>query len=100
MKETVTQDEAFAEVNKKADGVSTATLAETVGNEDKFEELFKHVGKLGEYWLREKILNLCGYEIWPPTHGDPRIKGPQPRIITRKQAEAIRKMAKDQESED
>lgn len=44
--------------------------------------------------LKEKILNLCGYEIWPPTHNDPRIKGPQPRIITRKQAEAIRNMAK------
>lgn len=44
--------------------------------------------------LREKILNLCGYEIWPPTHNDPRIKGPQPRIITHKQAEAIRNMAK------
>ncbi len=33
--------------------------------------------------LAKKILNLCGYEIWPPTHGDPRIKGPQPRIITK-----------------
>lgn len=56
MKETVTQDEAFAEVNKKADGVSTATLEETVGNENKFEELFKHVGKLGEYWEEVKVV--------------------------------------------
>lgn len=50
--------------------------------------------------LREKLLNLCGYEIWPPTHGDPRIKGPQPRIITRKQAEAIRKMAEEHRSDE
>lgn len=24
--------------------------------------------------LSEKILNLCGYEIWPPTHNDPHVK--------------------------
>ena len=41
--------------------------------------------------FREWLLNLCGYEIWPPTHGDPRIKGPQPRIVTRRQREAIEK---------
>lgn len=40
--------------------------------------------------FREWLLDLCGYEIWPPTHNDPRIKGPQPRIITRRQADALR----------
>lgn len=33
--------------------------------------------------LAKKILNLCGHEICPPNSGDPRIKGPQPRIITK-----------------
>ena len=36
-------------------------------------------------YMSEEILNLCGHEIWPPTHGDPTIKGPQPRIITKHQ---------------
>ena len=40
----------------------------------------------------ERLLNLCGYEIWPPTHGDPRIKGPQPRIITRRQKKWMEKL--------
>ena len=44
--------------------------------------------------FREKLLNLCGYEIWPPTHNDPRIKGPQPRIITKRQADALREMSR------
>ena len=39
--------------------------------------------------LAKKILNLCGHEIWPPTHGDPTVKGPQPRILTRRQWEAM-----------
>lgn len=39
--------------------------------------------------LSEEILNLCGYEIWPPMHGDPTVKGPQPRIITKRQKEAM-----------
>ena len=42
--------------------------------------------------FREWLLNLCGYEIWPPTHNDPRINGPQPRIITRRQREAMEKL--------
>ena len=45
--------------------------------------------------IRERLLNLCGLEIWPPTHGDPRVKGPQPRVITRRQREAIEKMQRD-----
>lgn len=42
--------------------------------------------------LSEKLLNLCGYEIWPPNSGDPRIKGPQPRIISKRQKEWIEKL--------
>ena len=42
--------------------------------------------------LREKMLNLCGMYWWPPTHNDPRIKGPQPRLITREQYERLMKM--------
>ena len=42
--------------------------------------------------LSEKILNLCGYEIWPPTHNDPRIKGPQPRIINKRQKEWLEQL--------
>ena len=45
--------------------------------------------------FREWLLNICGYEIWPPMHNDPRIKGPQPRIITRRQWEAIKKMRRE-----
>ena len=41
--------------------------------------------------FREWLLNLCGYEIWPPTHNDPTIKGPQPRIISKRQREAMGK---------
>ena len=42
--------------------------------------------------FREWMLNLCGYEIWPPTHNDPTIKGPQPRIISKRQRKAMEKM--------
>lgn len=47
----------------------------------------------------EKILNLCGYEIWPPTHGDPRIKGPQPRIISKRQKERLEKLQRENPSD-
>ena len=43
--------------------------------------------------FRELLLNLCGYEIWPPTHNDPRIQGPQPRILTKRQWNAVQKSA-------
>ncbi len=43
--------------------------------------------------FREWLLNLSGYEIWPPTHNNPMINGPQPRIITKRQADAMRAMA-------
>ena len=39
--------------------------------------------------LTEWLLGLGGMKIWPPTHGDPHIKGPQPRILTRRQWEAM-----------
>ena len=35
--------------------------------------------------IGEKLMNLCGMYWWPPTHNDPLVKGPQPRIVTRKQ---------------
>ena len=44
--------------------------------------------------LTEKLLELCGYKIWPPTHNDPTIKGPPPRILSRRQWEAIENMRK------
>lgn len=40
----------------------------------------------------EKLMNLCGMYWWPPTHNDPRIKGPQPRLVTRQQYERLMKM--------
>ena len=53
----------------------------------------RHRGNSFGEWL----LNLCGYEIWPPTHNDPRIKGPQSHIITRRQREAIEKLRRGNE---
>lgn len=47
--------------------------------------------------FREWLLSLCGYEIWPPTHNDPRIQGPQPRILTRRQWEVMQKMRSETE---
>ena len=49
--------------------------------------------------FREWLLNLCGYEIWPPTHNDPRIKGPQPRILTSRQREAMEKTRREWEND-
>jgi hypothetical protein len=49
--------------------------------------------------LSEKLLNLGGYEIWPPNSGDPRIKGPQPRIITKRQKEWIEKIQRENPSD-
>ena len=47
--------------------------------------------------LTEKLLELCGYKVWPPTHNDPTIKGPPPRILSRRQWVAIEKMRKENE---
>ena len=46
-------------------------------------------------WLRE----LGGMKIWHPTHNDPRVKGPAPRILTRRQWEAMEKMRRERENE-
>ena len=40
---------------------------------------------------QDSMLELTGYEIWPPNSGDPRIKGPQPRIISKRQKEWLEK---------
>ena len=45
----------------------------------------------------ERLLELAGFKIWPPTHNDPRIKGPQPRILTKRQWEAMEKMCRERE---
>ena len=42
--------------------------------------------------LRGKLMNLCGMYWWPPTHNDPPIKGPQPRLVTREQYEHLMKL--------
>ena len=47
--------------------------------------------------FRERLLELAGFKIWPPTHNDPRIKGPQPRILTKRQWEAMKKMCRELE---
>ena len=39
--------------------------------------------------LTEWLVELGGMKIWPPTHSDPTIKGPQPRILTKRQWEAV-----------
>ena len=55
------------------------------------------VHRLGRSF-REWLLNICGYRIWPPTHNDPRIRGPQPRVLTRCQWEAMEKMCRVRET--
>jgi hypothetical protein len=47
--------------------------------------------------FKEWLLELGGMKIWPPTHNDPRIKGPQPRILTKRQWEAMEKMHRERE---
>lgn len=49
--------------------------------------------------LTEKLIELCGYKIWPPTHNDPTIKGPPPRILSRRQWESMEKLRKEIESD-
>ena len=49
--------------------------------------------------FREWILELAGFKIWPPTHNDPSIKGPQPRILTKRQWEAMEKMRRENASD-
>ena len=40
--------------------------------------------------LREKLLNLCGYRIWPQNR-DPMIKGPQPRVLSSEAKAALKR---------
>lgn len=42
--------------------------------------------------FREWLMNMTGHYWWPPRSDDPTIKGPQPRIVTRKQYEALMKL--------
>ena len=48
---------------------------------------------------RDFMLKLAGCEIWPPNSGDPRIKGPQPRIITRRQKKWMEKLQRENPSD-
>lgn len=50
--------------------------------------------------LREKLMNLCGMYWWPPTHNDPRIKGPQPRLVSREQYEHLMKLREEHGEDD
>ncbi len=50
--------------------------------------------------LREKLMNMCGMYWWPPRHNDPRIKGPQPRLVTREQYERLMKMREEHGEDD
>lgn len=43
---------------------------------------------------------MVGVEIWPPSHNDPFAKGPQPRILTRRQQESMEKMRSEREVPD
>ena len=49
--------------------------------------------------LTEKLLELCGYKIWLPTHNDPTIKGPPPRILTKRQKEWLEKLQRENPSD-
>lgn len=44
---------------------------------------------------RDSMLKLAGCEIWSPNSGDPCIKGPQPRIITKRQEDWLEKLQRD-----
>ena len=48
--------------------------------------------------LREGVLNMSGYVLWPPQRPD--VKGPQPRLISREQLESMRKMADETKHDD
>ena len=45
-------------------------------------------------------MNMCGMYWWPPTHNDPRVKGPQPRLVTREQYERLMKMREEHGDDD
>lgn len=64
-----------------------------------YMQMKKGAGRCGKSF-GEWLLNMCGYEFWPPTHSDPRIKGPRPRIITRRQREAMEKLRRGNRGQD
>ena len=49
-----TKEEVEKELNKNADGVSQEQVDEALKNQSKMEQIFQHVGKLGEYWEEVK----------------------------------------------
>lgn len=49
-----TKDEVEQELNKNASGVSQEDVNKALNNESKLALIFKHVGKLGEYWEEVK----------------------------------------------
>ncbi len=50
-----------------------------------------HSARKNKKSLFEWLLSLCGYKIWSETHSDPRIKGPQPRVLTSEQVKRMEK---------
>lgn len=41
--------------------------------------------------LRDFFVGFGGYEVWPRTGNGPAVKGPQPRIIMRRQGDWLEK---------
>lgn len=56
--------------------------------------MFGNLSRKISDWMLEK----SGYVLFPPQQ--PGVKGPQPRLITRKQYEAIKKMAEETKEEE
>ena len=49
--------------------------------------------------LSEKLLELCGIKIWPPTHNVPRVEGPKPHFLSKSQWKAIEKWQKENDGD-
>lgn len=50
-----TKEEVEQELKKNADGVSREQVEEALKNESKIELIFRHVGKLSQYWDEVKV---------------------------------------------
>ena len=50
-----TKEEVEQELKKNADSVSQEQVEETLKNESKIEMIFRHVGKLSQYWDEVKV---------------------------------------------
>lgn len=50
-----TKEEVEQELKKNADSVSQEQVEETLKNESKLEMIFRHVGKLSQYWDEVKV---------------------------------------------